>query len=638
MQLPTCTFIANHCAKTGHPRRSRILYLALLAAVAGMPAALAEDTTVTNAAGSSTPGCQTADECFVPSLVAISPGDTVTWTNTDNAAHTITSGNVNNGHDGLFDSGLFNPGTTFSHTFEHPGEYPYFCHVHPWMSGHVTVDVVSDTKIPVWASAITEYYERGLITEEEFTDAVRLVIDSYADGKIDRSNPDLVRGVTTRVIDGNTLDVDNVRIRLVLVDVHDSGNSTAPHAVFAREVCPVGSTTYYDVDDLQKIGPYGRTIAAVYCDGMSTSLNELLIRFDLGWVNEYYCDKSEHYDWAQDACGYESLDAYEIPEPVPAGDPAAHFMLDLINEARAEAGLDPVVLGSNTAAQSHADSMQRNCFSSHWGLDGLKPYMRYTLAGGTQHNAENLSGLNYCIKATDNFRSVSVYDDLRDAMDGLMTSPGHRDNILDPHHQTVNIGLAYDDYNMVVVQHFEYDFVTFLSPPAITGSVLSFEGYVRNGASLASDDDLGVQLYYDTTPQSLTRGQLARTYCYDSGTPVAAVRPPLPPNYYYTSDSFSSLYDRCQDPYDVDPATPPPRSYDEAHLVYDHVSQVMTTQFYHVPWIDAHEWDVSGNNFGVSVNISEILLEHGSGVYTVILWADAGGESIPAAEFSIFYR
>ena len=66
-------------------------------------------------------------------------------------------------------------------------------------------------------------------------------------------------------------------------------------------------------------------------------------------------------------------------------------MLQLINEERVRAGVAPVVLGDNIAAQLHAESALENCFSSHWGIDGLKPYMRYSLAGGYQSNAENVS-------------------------------------------------------------------------------------------------------------------------------------------------------------------------------------------------------------------------------------------------------
>ena len=79
---------------------------------------------------------------------------------------------------------------------------------------------------------------------------------------------------------------------------------------------------------------------------------------------------------------------------------AKHYMLELINVERRRAGVSAVTMGDNVAAQLHADSSLENCTSSHWGIDGLKPYMRYSLAGGYQSNGENGSGLDYCIKAT----------------------------------------------------------------------------------------------------------------------------------------------------------------------------------------------------------------------------------------------
>jgi len=56
------------------------------------------------------------------------------------------------------------------------------------------------------------------------------------------------------------------------------------------------------------------------------------------------------------------------------------FMLDLINQDRSTNGLTAVELGSNTAAQEHAEELFNNGFLGHWGLDGLKPHMRYTMA------------------------------------------------------------------------------------------------------------------------------------------------------------------------------------------------------------------------------------------------------------------
>jgi len=98
------------------------------------------DATVTNALGSSTPGCEDTNACFIPNPVTISVGETVTWENTDNAAHTVTSGSPADGPDGVFDSSLIMAGgATFSHTFDAVGTYPYHCQVHPWMAGSVIV-------------------------------------------------------------------------------------------------------------------------------------------------------------------------------------------------------------------------------------------------------------------------------------------------------------------------------------------------------------------------------------------------------------------------------------------------------------------------------------------------------------------
>ena len=57
-------------------------------------------------------------------------------------------------------------------------------------------------------------------------------------------------------------------------------------------------------------------------------------------------------------------------------------MLELINETRVRNGVPPVVMGTNNVAQIQADQILEDCVSSHWGTDGLKPYHRYSLAGG----------------------------------------------------------------------------------------------------------------------------------------------------------------------------------------------------------------------------------------------------------------
>jgi len=94
--------------------------------------------------GTSVPGCETTNECFIPYEVTVDVGGVVTWSNDDSAAHTVTAGSAADGPSGVFDSSLFMAGTTFSHTFEAVGEFPYFCMVHPWMEGIVTVQAAGE--------------------------------------------------------------------------------------------------------------------------------------------------------------------------------------------------------------------------------------------------------------------------------------------------------------------------------------------------------------------------------------------------------------------------------------------------------------------------------------------------------------
>jgi len=122
---------------------SLVVLFAIASMVAIAPGAFADHTTatVTNAPGSSVPGCEeTADGCFIPSPVTINVGGIVTWENNDTAAHTATGGSATEGPSGVFDSSLIMAGSSFSHTFDDAGSFDYFCMVHPWMVGSVIVE------------------------------------------------------------------------------------------------------------------------------------------------------------------------------------------------------------------------------------------------------------------------------------------------------------------------------------------------------------------------------------------------------------------------------------------------------------------------------------------------------------------
>ena len=334
-----------------------------------------------------------------------------------------------------------------------------------------------------------------------------------------------------------------------------------------------------------------------------------------------------------------------VPTPLPPPQlrhlAEKEYMLTLINEERTKAGLSPVVLGDNIAAQLHAESSLENCTSSHWGVDGLKPYMRYSLAGGYQSNGENGHGLDYCITGKDFVAAIaSLEREIRDAIAGWMTSPGHRRNILDKWHKKVNIGLAWDRYNFMAYQHFEGDYVEYENLPAFDRGILSFEGKTRNGIRFGSKIELGVQVFYDQLPHSLTRGQVSRTYCYSSGREVASLREPLTDGSYWTTNQFTKTYDPCPDPYDMPADAPGPSSAREAHRFWQRAyqaSSALPPRMVTVPWVTAMEWRAAGDSFSVKADLNDVIEEHGAGVYTILVWGKSGGEDVVISEYSIFH-
>jgi len=70
---------------------------------------------------------------FGPAAIKVPVGTTVTWTNRDDIPHTVVS------TEKVFKSKVLDTDEKFSYTFTKPGEYPYFCSIHPKMTGKVVV-------------------------------------------------------------------------------------------------------------------------------------------------------------------------------------------------------------------------------------------------------------------------------------------------------------------------------------------------------------------------------------------------------------------------------------------------------------------------------------------------------------------
>jgi plastocyanin len=114
---------------------ARIRVLAVAAAFVAAVIAVAPE------AGAASQTVSIKNVVYSPSVVVVSAGDTVTWTNEEELfPHDVTSGQAGAADMGQrFVSAPLNPGETFSHAFSEPGEYAYVCALHPSMIGTVMV-------------------------------------------------------------------------------------------------------------------------------------------------------------------------------------------------------------------------------------------------------------------------------------------------------------------------------------------------------------------------------------------------------------------------------------------------------------------------------------------------------------------
>ena len=104
-------------------------------AAAGGGGCIWESSKMTEAAGADDQISLTIDDCrYEPTTLYIEPGTTVTWTNEDMYAHSVTGAFLTINGDKLL-----NEGDTASATFDDEGVFPYYCVLHPGMAASVVV-------------------------------------------------------------------------------------------------------------------------------------------------------------------------------------------------------------------------------------------------------------------------------------------------------------------------------------------------------------------------------------------------------------------------------------------------------------------------------------------------------------------
>jgi plastocyanin len=167
--------------------------------------------TVYAADGSGAPGCEENFACYEPYAISVKTGTTVTFSNTDSAAHTFSSGTPADGPTSEFDSSMVMSGNSFSHTFNKSGTYDYFCMVHPWMEGTVQVYGVNIIETPIPTPPVTS-------TIDVYTDSSSYSPEDLVTIRVSTTDKE---NVAINVSDSNG---NNIVTRTVTTD--SSGNGT----------------------------------------------------------------------------------------------------------------------------------------------------------------------------------------------------------------------------------------------------------------------------------------------------------------------------------------------------------------------------------------------------------------------------
>ena len=321
--------------------------------------------------------------------------------------------------------------------------------------------------------------------------------------------------------------------------------------------------------------------------------------------------------------------------PLPVGPEYYDRALELVNYFRMQGNAPFVEMGGIPAAQQHADDCLAMGLFSNWDLDGLKPYMRYSRAGGCQ--ATTVFSWYYTEPAGITDLELMI----EDGITWLFETMGNRRVVLDSIYRRVNLGIAWNQWQFVLFVEFEGDYVDLDGFPTIDNGVLAFAGRVKNGVRLRSDADLSADIWYEPWPQPPSVGQLLRVNAYDHGTIIANLRRPPPAGQYWIENRGALTIERLAAPEDFPLNAPVPS--DPAEI------QALMQEAYHrneqprrvqvsFPFLDCQRWTVTSEGFAVVADIGSVWREYGAGVYSLMLWAPMGGRDGPVniARYAMF--
>jgi uncharacterized protein YkwD len=200
------------------------------------------------------------------------------------------------------------------------------------------------------------------------------------------------------------------------------------------------------------------------------------------------------------------------------------YTLFLINAARSKNNISEVNLNDIQSAQLHAENMLNVGFFSHWNLEGEKPYMRYSKNGGNGIVSENIGWIRFS-GTLDPKKAInhSLYQMLYEDSSWQWV---HRDNILNPMNNQVDLGIAYNETCLYLVLDFEAEyFEVFEIEQNDSRFRLTAVSEIKNWIPSK------IQIQFDPLPSLLTKQIINKkpySEQYDSGKYIGTI---IPKNY-----------------------------------------------------------------------------------------------------------
>jgi uncharacterized protein YkwD len=228
-------------------------------------------------------------------------------------------------------------------------------------------------------------------------------------------------------------------------------------------------------------------------------------------------------------------------KPVLNLDNLKQYILSLINQERTSMRLRPVELDdfASKVAENHAQEMLKYEFTSHWNRAGLKPYMRYSYAGGVDAVQENVAG-KWSNSGLDQARIPNLVEQLHLAMfNERPPNDHHRVTILQPQHTHVGLAFSFNDNRLQIDEEFVAHYVEI--EPIARKLKLGQDITIRGELLYEGTDIHTIDVFYEPLPEPMTVNELNRSNLYSFPKDRLVLRPKLADGYSYPDQSTGSI-------------------------------------------------------------------------------------------------